>query len=121
MATQFAGDGSYATAAAISAFRGVTLGSAGTIAASATGVIPVAIVQRDAGSGDYVRVKFFSGPGTHKISITGCPVTLGDAIFAGSSGQAYRSGGYITGALTVGIAGESASTNGTIITFVPTY
>lgn len=116
MATQFEGNGTFTANAAISAFRGVTISNNRGVGASATAVIPNGITQRDADTGDVVTVKFFRGPGTHKISVTGCPVTVGDTIYAGSSGQATKTGGTVT----IGTALTTATTNGSIIEFLPT-
>jgi hypothetical protein len=115
MATQYDGNGTFKANVAISAYRGVTLNSSREAVASATAVRPDSITQRDAATGDYVAVKFFNGPGTQKISITGCPVTAADLIYAGASGQATRAGGTVV----IGRAEESASTNGSIIAFTP--
>jgi hypothetical protein len=111
MATQFEGAGSFLANSAISAFRGVTLSTNRGIGASATAVVPLGITQQDADSGNMVAVKFLHDSGTYRISITGCPVTAGDVIFAGANGQATRTGGTVT----IGRALESASTNGSII------
>lgn len=115
MSTQLEGNGSFVTSAAISAFRGVTLGTDRRVAASATAVLPLGYTQQDADSGDAVSVKFFNGPGTIRVSVTGCPVTAGDAVFAGAAGQVVRTGGTVT----VGRALESASVDGTIIEIAP--
>ena len=117
MATQFEGNGSFLANAAVSAFRGVTISNNRGVGASATAVIPDGLVQRDADSGDYVAVKFFSGPGTQKISITGAPVTVGDFIYAGANGQATKTGGTVT----MGKSLTTTATNGDIIEFVPVH
>lgn len=113
MATQFEGSGSFLANSAVSAFRGVTLSSNRGIAASATAVLPLGITGTDAASADFVDVKFLNNSGTFRISITGCPVTVGDVIFAGADGQATKTGGTVT----LGRALNSASTNGSIIEF----
>lgn len=113
MATQFEGSGSFLANSAVSAFRGVTLSSNRGIGASATAVRPLGVTGSDAASADYVEVKFLNNPGTFRISVTGCPVTIGDAIFCGADGQAVRTGGTVT----LGRALNSASTNGSIIEF----
>jgi len=117
MASQFDGNnGSFLANAAISAFRGVTISNNRGIGASATAVRPSGVTQEDAESSDYVAVKFLdNSAGTLKISVTGCPVTIGDAIFAGAAGQATRTGGTVT----IGTALESATTNGSVIEFLP--
>lgn len=117
MASQFDGNnGSFVANAAISAFRGVTISNNRGIGASATAVRPSGVTQQDADSSDFVAVKFLdNSAGTLKVSVTGCPVTIGDAIFAGAAGQATLDGGTVT----IGIALQSASTNGSIIEFLP--
>jgi len=117
MATQSNGAGSFLANAVITAFHGVTISNNRGIGASATAVVPIGIAQRDAAAGDYVTVKFFSGPGTHKMSITGAPVTRGDIVYAGTAGQCVRTGGTVA----IGIALNSASTNGSIIEVAPTF
>jgi len=115
MATQYDGNGSFEADAAISAFRGVTLNADNEVAASATAVRPDGIVQEDAAAGDYVAVKFLNGPGSQKISITGCPVTVGDLIYAAAAGQACRTGGTVV----IGRSQTSVNSNGAIIAFTP--
>lgn len=114
--SQFEGNGSFEASAAISAFRGVTLDSSRKVAASATAVIPLAVTQMDADTGDFAPVKFvLNGNGTFRISVTGCPVTLADVVFCGANGQATRTGS----AITLGRALQSATTNGAIIEVAP--
>lgn len=116
MATQFEGNGSFLANAAISAWRGVTVSNNRGVGASATAVRPEGVTQFDAESGDYIAVKFLDNSGgTLKISVTGCPVTTGDTIFAGANGQATRTGGTVT----IGKALETATENGSIIEFIP--
>jgi hypothetical protein len=115
MATQYDGNGSFKASAAISAFRGVTLNSSNELAVSATAVRPDGIIQQDVASADYVSVKFINGPGSQKISITGCPVTVGDLIYAADNGQACRTGGTVV----IGRSQASVNSNGAIIAFTP--
>lgn len=111
MSSYVEGNGSFVTSAAISAFRGVTLATDRTVAASATAVLPLGFTIQDADSGDAVAIKFINNSGTFLASITGCPVTANDVVFAGASGQVTRTGGTVT----VGRALQSATSNGSII------
>lgn len=113
--SQFEGNGSFEAASAVSAFRGVTLDTARKVAASLTAVVPLGYTQFDADAGDFVAVKFPNNGGTIRVSVTGCPVTANDAVFAAAAGQVCRTGGTIT----VGRALESASTNGSVIEIQP--
>lgn len=104
--------GSFLANSALSAFRGVTISNNRGVGASATAVRPFGVSQQDVESGDYIAVKFLdNSSGTFKISVTGCPVTVGDAIYAGANGQATRTGGTVT----IGYALTTAATNGSII------
>jgi len=117
MSTQYTGAGSFELDAALSAYRGVTLNSDNEMAASSSATRPDAITQEDGDTGEYIACKFMYGAGTQKISITGCPVTIGDLIYAGAAGQATRTGNAIVigrSRTTVAAAG-----NGTIIEFIP--
>lgn len=115
MSSYFEGNGTFTTSAAVSAFRGVTLGTDRTVAASATAVVPLGFTTVDADSGDPVTVRFLNSNGTIKVSLTGAPVTANDIVFAASSGQVCRTGGTVT----VGRALESATSNGAIIEIQP--
>lgn len=119
MATQFNGAGSFEADAAISAFRLVKFNSDSEVAAATTADVGIlGVTQHDVdAAGDFVTVKFFAGPGTHKVSVTGCPVTAGDTVYSALLGQVCRTGGTVT----VGTALESASTNGSIIQISPVF
>lgn len=116
MATQVNGPGSYAANAAMSAFRAVVLSSNRGVGLAPNTAVPLGFIQQDVASGDYVAVKFFSGPGTHKASITVAPVTVGDVVFAGANGQVST-----TGTITVGQSQTTASANGSIIEINPIF
>jgi len=118
MATQYdSGFGTFAAAAAISANRLVKVNSSGQIAAATTANNDIhGVTQEDANAaGDYVSIKFFAGPGTQRVSVTGCPVTVGDTVYSSTNGQVSRTGGTVT----VGVALESANSNGAIIQILP--
>ena len=113
--SQLNGEGTFTTNAAVSAFRGVTLDTSRQVGASATAVVPLGFTQFDADSGDAVTVRFFNQTGTCKVSVTGCPVTTNDIVFAAANGQVCRTGGTVT----VGRALENATSNGAIIEIQP--
>lgn len=114
MATQYEGNGTFLANLALSAFRGVVLSSNGGVTYSGATDIPLGFTQEDAASGDYVAVKFFSGPGSHKCELTAQPVTVADALYAGALGRAST-----TGTITIGRAGTSSTTNTEVIRFFP--
>ena len=66
MATQYIGAGTFLANEAITAFRMVTISNTRGVGLSATGTRPDGVAQNDAASGDYVTVKFMTGPGTQK-------------------------------------------------------
>lgn len=117
MATQYDnGFGTFPVAAAISANRLVKVNSSGQVAAATTANNDIhGVTMRDADTSDYVTIKFFNGPGTYRVSVTGCPVTVGDTVYSSTSGQVSRTGGTVT----VGVALESANSNGAIIQILP--
>lgn len=117
MATQYdSGFGTFPVAAAISANRLVKVNSSGQVAAATTANNDIhGVTQDDADTSGYVAIKFFAGPGTHRVSVTGCPVTVGDTVYSALSGQVCRTGGTVT----VGVALESANSNGAIIQILP--
>lgn len=108
--------GTYVANAALSAFLGLTLSNNRGVGYSTTAIVPVAFTEEDAASGDYVAVRFFNASGTKKCQVTGCPVTVGDTLYAGLTGQVCT-----TGSIAVGQALTTAATNGTVIEFIPTY
>ena len=81
MSTQFNGSGSFAANSAISAFRAVAISSNRGVGLNPNNATPIGFTQQDVASGDYVAVKFFSGPGTQKCAVTVTPVTVGDSPF----------------------------------------
>lgn len=113
MSTQYFGTGSFLANATITAFRAVVISTNGGVGLSATAGSVDGIAQIDAASGDYVTVKFLNQGGTQKGTLVGGPVTVGDTIYAGASGQVGP-----TGTVTVGKSLTSASTDGSIIEFI---
>ena len=114
MSTQFNGSGSFAANSAISAFRAVAISSNRGVGLNPNNATPIGFTQQDVASGDYVAVKFFSGPGTQKCAVTVTPVTVGDSLFAGASGFVST-----TGTVTVGRSLTTTSTDGGIIKIEP--
>lgn len=110
------GFGTFPVAAAISANRLVKVNSSGQVAAATTANNDIhGVTQDDAAASDYVSIKFFAGPGTQRVSVTGCPVTVGDTVYTALLGQICRTGGTVT----AGVALESANSNGAIIQILP--
>lgn len=114
MSTQFNGAGSFAANSAISAFRAVALSSNRGVGLNPTTAHPSGFTQQDVDSGDYVAVKFFTGPGTQKCAVTVTPVTVGNTLFAGANGFVST-----TGTVTVGRSLTTTSTDGGIIELEP--
>lgn len=110
MSTQVNGTGSFLANSALSAFRAVAISSNRGVGLNPNSGVPIGFTQQDTASGDFVAVKFFSGPGTQKCSVTATPITIGNTLYAGANGQLS-----VTGTVTVGRALESAATNGAII------
>jgi hypothetical protein len=110
MATQLAGNGTFVANTALSAFRAVVLSNNRGITYAGASAIPDGFSGADAASGDYVDVKFFFNGGTHKCEITACPVTVGDALYAGALGRVST-----TGTITVGKSLTTATANGSVI------
>lgn len=110
MATQLNGTGSFLANAALSAFRAVAISSNRGVGLNPNDEVPIGFTQQDCADGSFVAVKFFSGPGTQKCSVTVAPVTVGDALYAGANGQVST-----TGTVVVGRSLTTAATNGSII------
>ena len=114
MATQLNGTGSFLANAALSAFRAVAISSNRGVGLNPNSGVPIGFTQQDCADGAFVAVKFFSGPGTQKCSVTATPITIGDTLFAGANGQVS-----ITGTVTVGRALANATSDGAIIEIEP--
>jgi Uncharacterized conserved protein (DUF2190) len=113
MSTQYFGTGSFLANATITAFRAVVISTNGGVGlAASTGSVD-GIAQIDAASGDYVTVKFLNNAGTQKGTLVTGPVTVGDTLYLGASGQVSP-----TGTVTVGKSLTTAGTDGSIIEFI---
>lgn len=113
MATNYIGAGTFLANTTVTAFLGVVLSSnRGVGLATSTACDGFAIT--DAASGDYVSVAFLTNNGTLKGTITAAPVTVGDTIYLGSSGQVST-----TGTVTVGKSLSTTTSNGAVIEFLP--
>jgi len=113
MATQYLGAGTFLANTTVTAYLGVVLSSNRGVGLSTTGSCDgFALV--DGNSGDYVSVGFLTNNGTLKATITSAPVTVGDTIYLGSSGLVST-----TGTVTIGKALTTASSNGSVIEFLP--
>ena len=113
MATSYLGRGSFLANAAITAFYGVVISNNRGVGLSTTGAIDGFAVV-DAASGDYVTVAFLTNNGTLKGCITAVPVTVGDNLYLGASGQVST-----TGTVIVGKSLTTAATNASIVEFIP--
>lgn len=113
MATQYLGAGTFLANTTITAFLGVVISNNRGVGLSTTGACDgFALV--DGASGDYVSVAFLTNNGTLKGTITAVPVTVGDTIYLGASGTVST-----TGTVTVGKALTTATSNGSVIEFIP--
>lgn len=121
MASQYNDSRSFSVNAAMSAFRRVAVSNNGYIGYAAIAVKGVGILQRDctADSFENPEVRLYSA-GTQKIAITAAPITVGDAIYAVTNGMGAVTNG-ANGGTTIGIALESAASNGDIIEFLPQF
>jgi len=113
MATRYLGAGTFLANTTITAFLGVVLSNnRGVGLSTSTACDGFALV--DGASGDYVSVAFLTNNGTLKATITSAPVTVGDTIYLGSSGQVST-----TGTVTIGKALTTTTSNGAVIEFLP--
>ena len=113
MATQYLGAGTFLANTAITAFQGVVISNNRGVGLSTTTACDgFALV--DGASGDYISVAFLTNNGTLKATITAVPITVGDTIFLGATGFVSS-----TGTVTIGKALTSASSNGSVIEFIP--
>lgn len=113
MATQYLGAGTFIANTTITAFLGVVISNNRGVGLSTTGACD-GFAQVDGATNDYVSVAFLTNNGTLKGTITAAPVTVGDTIYLGASGQVST-----TGTVTIGKALTTASTNGSVIEFIP--
>ena len=113
MATNYLGTGTFLANTTVTAFYGVVISSNRGVGLSTTGACD-GFATIDAASGDYVTVAFLTNFGTQKGVVTATPVTVGDTIYLGASGQVST-----TGTVTIGKALTTTSTNGAVIEFIP--
>lgn len=113
MATNYLGAGTFLANTTITAFQGVVISNNRGVGLSTTGSCDGFAIA-DAASGDYVAVAFLTNNGTLKGTITSAPVTVGDTLYLGSSGLVST-----TGTVTVGKSLSTATSNGSVIEFIP--
>ena len=113
MSTQYFGAGTFLANDVITAFRLVSISSNGGVGLSATAGSPDGVAQIDAASGDYVSVKFLHDGGTQKGTLVAGPVTAGNTLFVGASGQVSTNG-----TVTVGKALTTTATSGAVVEFI---
>lgn len=115
MATQNDFTRAFGVNSAMSGFRRVALSSNGSVGYAATAVVGIGVLQQDVAgnSWDTPQVRFYTH-GSFICSVTGVPVTIGDTLYAGATGQVAS-----TGTVTIGLAGTNAATNGDIIEVYP--
>lgn len=113
MATQYLGAGTFLANTAITQSLGVVLSSNGGVGlSSSTACDGFALV--DGASGDYISVAFLTNNGTLKGTMAAAPVTIGDTLYLGSSGQIST-----TGTVTIGKCKTTTSTTGAVVEFLP--
>ena len=113
MATNYIGAGTFLANTTVTAFLGVVLSTNRGVGLSTTSACDgFALV--DAATNDYVSVAFLTNNGTLKGTITAAPVTVGDTIYLGASGQVST-----TGTVTIGKALTTTSSNGAVVEFIP--
>jgi hypothetical protein len=113
MSTRYLGAGTFLANTTITAFLGVVISSNRGVGLSTTSACD-GFALIDAASGDYVSVAFLTNNGTLKGTMAAAPVTVGDTIYLGSSGQVST-----TGTVTIGKALTTTSTTGAVIEFLP--
>ena len=114
MATQYIGSGTFVANSAITAFRNVVISNNRGVGLSATARSVDGVALIDAASGDFLTVQFLTSIGTANGTLIGAPVTVGDTLFSGASGQVSTSG-----TVTVGKCLTTAATDGSIVEFIP--
>ena len=113
MATQYLGAGTFLANTAITQSLGVVLSSNGGVGLStSTACDGFALV--DGASGDYISVAFLTNNGTLKGTMAAAPVTAGDTLYLGTSGQIST-----TGTVTIGKSKTTTSTTGAVVEFLP--
>lgn len=103
-------------AAAMSAYRRVLVDTNGYINLAGNTVIGQGVLQNDVTADSWqTGIVRFNGVGSMRVSITACPATLGDTLYAAANGQVAPTGTVVVGKLI----DSSASTNGTEIEMIP--
>ena len=114
MATQYIGNGTFLANSAITAFRNVVISNNRGVGLSATAGSVDGVALVDAASGDFISVQFLPNVGTLNGTLIGAPVTVGDTLFAGASGQLST-----TGTVTIGKSLTTAATDASVIEWIP--
>lgn len=114
MATQYLNNGTFVANSALTAYRLVAISSNRGVGLCTTGGSVDGVTQVDAASGDYVTVAFLHTQGTHKGTLVNGPITIGDTLYVGASGQVSSNGSVV-----IGKALTTAATDGSIIEFIP--
>jgi hypothetical protein len=115
MGTQNDFSRSFQATSAMSAYRRVTIASTGKIGYASSTAVGSGIIQRDVDASDWVAVRL-AGTGSMLCSVTACPITMGDTVYAAVTGQVA-----VTGTITVGVAVNSATENGTLLEYIPSH
>lgn len=109
------------TGTSLSAWRVVEIQSDGTVGyVTTTGQSGIGVLQVDGSStylSGHVPVRLWTAPGTTMVSITGQPITAGNALYATTTGQLTPTS--TTGSVAVAKALESSTTNGDVIEVLP--
>lgn len=113
MATNYLGAGTFLANTTITASQGVVISNNRGIGLSTTGACDGFAIS-DGNSGDYVAILFLTNSGTLKGTITAAPVTVGDTLYLGASGLVST-----TGTVTIGKSLSTATSNGSVIEFIP--
>ena len=114
MATNYIGSGTFVANSAITAYRNVVISSNRGVGLSATAGSVDGVALIDAASGDFVSVAFLTANGTLNGTLINAPVTIGDTLFAGASGQLSTSG-----TITIGKSLTTAATDASVIEWIP--
>ena len=114
MATNYIGNGTFVANSAITAFRNVVISSNRGVGLSATAGSVDGVALIDAASGDFISVAFLTANGTLNGTLIGAPVTIGDTLFAGASGQLSTNG-----TVTIGKSLTTAATDASVIEWIP--
>ena len=115
MASQVNSPASYLANTALSAFRAVALSTNLGVGLNPNSAVPLGYTQHEVASGEYVAIRFHTEAGTHKVCVTGVPITAGSTVlFAAANGKLSSSG-----TITVATAHRSPGANDEIIDVLP--